>query len=255
MDYVVQQSAVAGERPTLPGQAVLVFQGGGALGAYQGGVYQAMHEAGIEPDWVVGTSIGAINATIIAGNDVDSRLDGLREFWKRIERKPLWGDLPFGYLAGNAASHLMTLFGGIPGYFSPNGAIALGLNALVGVERAAFYTIDGLRKTLGDLVDFERIAAKQPRLTIGAVNVRTGKMHYFDSRSVPITLDHVLASGAVPPGFPAVRIDGDPYWDGGLYSNTPVEVVFDDNPRRDSVVFSVQYFQSPGRSLNRSCRC
>ena len=246
MDYVVQQSAVAGERPTLPGQAVLVFQGGGALGAYQGGVYQAMHEAGIEPDWVVGTSIGAINAAIIAGNDVDSRLDGLREFWKRIERKPLWGDLPFGYLAGNAASHLMTLFGGIPGYFSPNGAIALGLNALVGVERAAFYTIDGLRKTLGDLVDFERIAAKQPRLTIGAVNVRTGKMHYFDSRSVPITLDHVLASGAVPPGFPAVRIDGDPYWDGGLYSNTPVEVVFDDNPRRDSVVFSVQIFPIAG---------
>ena len=120
MDYVVQQSAVGRERPTLPGQAVLVFQGGGALGAYQGGVYQAMHEAGIEPDWVVGTSIGAVNAAIIAGNDVNSRLDGLREFWRRIERKPLWGDLPFGYLAGNAASHLMTLFGGIPGYFSPN---------------------------------------------------------------------------------------------------------------------------------------
>ncbi len=246
MDYVVHQPAMVGKPPTLPGQVVLVFQGGGALGAYQGGVYEAMHEAGIEPDWVIGTSIGAINAAIIAGNDIHSRLDCLREFWKRIERKPLWGDTPFGHLAGNAASYFMTIFGGIPGYFSPNRDVAWGLNALVGVERAAFYTVDDLRKTVGEVVDFERIAAKKPRLTVGAVNVRTGKMHYFDSRTVPITLDHVLASGAVPPGFPAVRIDGDPYWDGGLYSNTPVEVVFDDNPRRDSVVFSVQIFPIAG---------
>ena len=171
---------------------------------------------------------------------------GLREFWRRIERKPQWSDLPLSYLAGNAGSHLTTLFGGIPGYFTPNSAIAWGLNATVGVEQAAFYTIDGLRKSLGELVDFKRIAAKQPRLTVGAVNVRTGKMHYFDSRNMPITLDHVLASGAAPPGFPAVRIDGDPYWDGGLYSNTPVEVVFDDNPRHNSVVFSVQIFPIAG---------
>ena len=246
MDYVVHQPAVAADRPTLPGQVVLVFQGGGALGAYQGGVYQAMHEAGIEPDWVIGTSIGAMNAAIIAGNDVNARLEGLREFWRRIERKPQWSDLPLSYLAGSAGSHLTTLFGGIPGYFTPNSAIAWGLNATVGVEQAAFYTIDGLRKSLGELVDFKRIAAKQPRLTVGAVNVRTGKMHYFDSRNMPITLDHVLASGAAPPGFPAVRIDGDPYWDGGLYSNTPVEVVFDDNPRHDSVVFSVQIFPIAG---------
>jgi NTE family protein len=246
MDYVVHQPAVAADRPTLPGQVVLVFQGGGALGAYQGGVYQAMHEAGIEPDWVIGTSIGAMNAAIIAGNDVNARPEGLREFWRRIERKPQWSDLPLSYLAGSAGSHLTTLFGGIPGYFTPNSAIAWGLNATVGVEQAAFYTIDGLRKSLGELVDFKRIAAKQPRLTVGAVNVRTGKMHYFDSRNMPITLDHVLASGAAPPGFPAVRIDGDPYWDGGLYSNTPVEVVFDDNPRHDSVVFSVQIFPIAG---------
>jgi len=117
---------------------------------------------------------------------------------------------------------------------------------LVGVEQAAFYTIDDLRKTVSDVVDFERIKTKHPRLTVGAVNVRTGKMNYFDSREVSVTLDHVLASGAVPPGFPAVRIDGDAYWDGGLYSNTPIEVVFDDNPRRDSVVFSVQIFPIAG---------
>jgi NTE family protein len=247
MDYVLHRPAAAAvEPPKLPGQVVLVFQGGGALGAYQGGVYQALHEARIEPDWVIGTSIGAINAAIIAGNDAAMRLDRLREFWERIERKPLWGDTPFGQLASSAADYWMTIFGGIPGYFSPNQAVAWGLNAQVGVEHAAFYTIDQLRKTVGDVVDFTRLNAKQTRLTVGAVNVRTGKMHYFDSRSVPIALDHILASGAVPPGFPAIRIDGDPYWDGGLYSNTPVEVVFDDNPRRDSVVFSVQIFPIAG---------
>ena len=247
MDYVIHQSAQkVAEPPELPGQVVLVFQGGGAFGAYQGGVYQALHEAGIEPDWVIGTSIGAVNAAIIAGNDVAVRLDRLREFWQRIERKPVWGDTPFGRLAGHAAAYWMTILGGIPGYFAPNSAIAWGLNALVGVEHAAFYTINELRKTIANVVDFERLNAKQPRLTVGAVNVRTGKMHYFDSRSVPITVDHVLASCAVPPGFPAVRIDGDPYWDGALYSNTPVEVVFDDNPRRNSVVFSVQIFPIAG---------
>ncbi len=245
--YVEQKAArTAKKPPTLPGQVVLVFQGGGALGAYQGGVYQALHEAGIEPDWVIGTSIGAINAAIVAGNDVASRLDRLRELWARIERKPLWDDVPFANLAGHAAAYWTTILGGIPGYFAPNREVAWGLNALVGVEHAAFYTIDELRKTISDVVDFERIKAGKPRLTVGAVNVRTGKMHYFDSRNVPITLDHVLASGAVPPGFPAIRIDGDAYWDGGLYSNTPIEVVFDDNPRRDSVVFSVQIFPIAG---------
>lgn len=238
--HVEHQSAGApGAPPSLPGQVVLVFQGGGALGAYQGGVYQALHEAGIEPDWVIGTSIGALNAAIIAGNDAGSRIDRLREFWERIARKPLWDDTPLAP-AGNAATYLTTIFAGIPGYFSPNQAIAWGLNALVGVEHAAFYTIDGLRQTIADVVDLARIEAGKPRLTVGAVNVRTGRMHYFDSRNAPVRLDHILASGAVPPGFPAIRIDGDAYWDGGLYSNTPVEVVFDDDPRHSSVVFSVQ---------------
>jgi NTE family protein len=245
--YVKHQPAgAAKEPPKLPGQVVLVFQGGGALGAYQGGVYQALHEAAIEPDWVVGTSIGALNGAIITGNDAAARLDRLREFWERIEFKPLWANTPFAPLAGNTASYWMTLLAGIPGYFAPNPSMAWGLNAQVGVERAAFYTIDQLRSTLGAVADLQRLNAKATRLTVGAVNVRTGKMHYFDSRDMALTLDHVLASAAVPPGFPAVRIDGDPYWDGGLYSNTPVEVVFDDNPRRDSVVFSVQIFPIAG---------
>jgi NTE family protein len=233
--------------PALPGQVVLVFQGGGALGAYQGGVYQALHESGIEPDWVIGTSIGAINGAIIAGNEPGRRLDRLREFWERMERKPFfWGAAPFGLAGGTIAAQMMTIFGGIAGYFSPNRALAFGLHASVGVEQAAFYTIEALHETLAAVVDFARINSGQPRLTVGAVNVRSGKMHYFDSRSMAITLQHVLASGALPPAFPAVRIDGDPYWDGGIYSNTPVETVFDDYPRRDSVVFTVQVWHAAG---------
>ena len=246
MDYVLHQTGPAQRPASLPGQIVLVFQGGGALGAYQGGVYQALHEAGIEPDWVVGTSIGAINGAIIAGNDVGERLNRLRAFWERIERKPTWADAFLGPMASNSTAYWMSIVAGIPGYYAPNQAIGWGLNALVGVEHAAFYTIEELRKTVSEVVDFGRIGAGKPRLTVGAVNVRTGKMHYFDSRGMPLTLDHILASGALPPSFPAIRIDGDPYWDGGLYSNTPVEVVFDDNPRRDSVVFSVQIFPIGG---------
>ena len=245
----------------LPGQIALVFQGGGALGAYQGGVYQALHEAGIEPDWVIGTSIGAINGAIIAGNEPGRRLERLREFWDRMERKSPWAAapapfaqmpfaLPFAQplalLGGNIAAQMMTIFSGVAGYFSPNRALAFGLNAAVGVEQAGFYSIDALHETLGSLIDFKHINANQPRLTVGAVNVRSGKMHYFDSRDMPLTLNHVLASGALPPAFPAIRIDGDPYWDGGIYSNTPVETVFDDYPRRDSVVFTVQVWHAAG---------
>jgi NTE family protein len=247
MDEIYVKHGTVKERPKLPGQVVVVFQGGGALGAYQGGVYQALHETGIEPNWVVGISIGAINGAIIAGNEVGQRLDRMREFWDRLERKPQWHETLFGEKAAANSAYMATLLQGIAGYYTPNHAITFGgLNATVGVEQAAFYSIKDFRKTVNSVVDFERVNSKQTRLTVGAVNVRTGKMHYFDSRSLPITLDHVLASGALPPGFPAIRIDGDPYWDGGLYSNTPIEVVFDDNPRRDSVVFSVQIFPMAG---------
>jgi NTE family protein len=230
----------------LPGQVVLVFQGGGALGAYQGGVYEALHQAGIEPDWVIGTSIGAINGASIAGNGFDTRLDCLREFWARMERKPFWGATPFSLMAGTVATHMMTVFTGISGYFAPTRALAWGLHAEVGVEQAAFYTVDALHETLAEVIDFEHMNTGPLRLTVGAVNVRSGKMHYFDSRSMPISLAHVLASGALPPAFPAVRIDGEPYWDGGIYSNTPIEIVFDDHPRRDSVVFTVQVWHAAG---------
>jgi NTE family protein len=248
----VSNAGAVRQNKTLPGQVVLVFQGGGALGAYQGGVYEALHEAGIEPDWVIGTSIGAINAAIIAGNDPARRLDHLREFWTRLQHKSPWDGMPMPFvqqlamLGGNVAAQFMTICGGITGYFAPNRALAFGLNAPVGVEQAGFYTIEALHKTLSSLIDFARMNAKAPRLTVGAVNVRSGRMTYFDSREMPLTLKHVLASGALPPAFPAVRIDGDPYWDGGIYSNTPIETVFDDFPRRDSVVFTVQMWHAAG---------
>jgi NTE family protein len=256
LDIRTNASAAASikQNKALPGQTVLVFQGGGALGAYQGGVYEALYEAGIEPDWVIGTSIGAINGAIIAGNVPGRRLEHLREFWRRMERKSpwdgAWGTAPFAQslplFGGNLAAQMMTIFAGVTGYFAPNRALAWGLNAAVGVEQAGFYTIEALHETLSTIIDFARINAKQPRLTVGAVNVRSGKMHYFDSRDMSLTLAHVLASGALPPAFPAVRIDGDPYWDGGIYSNTPIETVFDDYPRRDSVVFTVQMWHAAG---------
>jgi|SRR6516225_9864976 len=136
--------------PSLPGQVVLVFQGGGALGAYQGGVYQALHEARIEPNWVIGTSIGAINGAIIAGNEPGKRLNQVSKFWDRMERKPIWGQGPLALMGGNAAAQMMTIFGGIAGYFTPNRDLAWGLHAPIGVERAGFYTIEALHETLND---------------------------------------------------------------------------------------------------------
>ncbi len=233
--------------PTNPyGQVVLVLQGGGALGAYQAGVYQAMHEAGIEPDWVIGTSIGAINAALIAGNAPEDRLARMREFWSRVEQHN--GDDLLRFFTGlaNLPANLSTVTLGIPDFFVPNPVAWLGSHTPLGVERAAYYTTAPLRSTLSELVDIELLNTCKTRLTVGAVNVRTGEMRYFDSRDEPVILDHVLASGALPPAFPAVRIDGDPYWDGGIYSNTPIEAVLDDKPRRDSLIFTVHMWNPEG---------
>jgi NTE family protein len=163
-----------------------------------------------------------------------------------MTRKAFWDPSQLGLMNNNIAAQLMTIFGGVSGYFAPNRALVWGLHAPIGVERAGFYTIEALHETLSGLLDFARVNSGKPRLTVGAVNVRTGKMHYFDSRDMPLTLNHVLASGALPPAFPAICIDGDPYWDGGIYSNTPIEIVFDDHPRRDSVVFTVRMWHAEG---------
>lgn len=246
----VDAAATPAPHQALPGQVVLVLQGGGALGAYQLGVYEAMHEAGIEPDWVVGTSIGAINGAIIAGNPPERRMERLHAFWDRMEIQGsalFAGQTALGLdMFGQMLSNLCTISGGLPGFFKPNLAGMLGAHARTGIEQAAYYSTAPLRETLGDLIDLDYLQSKATRLTVGAVNARTGAMTYFDSQRCALQLEHVMASGALPPAFPAVRIDGEPYWDGGIYSNTPTEVVLDDNPRRNSVIFSVQLWNPDG---------
>jgi NTE family protein len=218
--------------PRAKGQVVLVLQGGGALGAYQAGVYEALCGAGIEPDWVIGTSIGALNAGLIAGNGREQRLPRLREFWRRVaQASPLGAAATFAF--------------GVPAFFSPRLPAWGGLQARVGLDAASYYSTEPLRATLADLLSAE-ILGRDIRLTVGAVNVRTGAMRYFDSRDQPLGLEHIMASGALPPAFPAIRIEGEAYWDGGVYSNTPIEAVLDDNPRRDSVIFAVNVWQPTG---------
>jgi NTE family protein len=228
------------------GQVVLVLQGGGALGAYQVGVYQALHEAGVEPDWVIGTSIGAINASLIAGNGPENRTERLREFWCRMQHSP-WAELLGAWpVIGPWAANLTTMAQGIPAFFRPNLPAFLGPHVPLGSEAASYYDTSPLARTLSELVDFDRINRRETRLTVGAANVRTSEMRYFDSRDMDLDVRHVMASGALPPAFPAVRIDGDLYWDGGILSNTPLEAVFDDNPRRNSIVFATHIWNPQG---------
>jgi NTE family protein len=233
-------------RAPLPGQSVLVLQGGGALGAYQVGVYQALHEAGIEPDWVIGTSIGAINAALIAGNAPEHRLERLHAFWDHVEQQaPLGG--PLAWLGiGKLLANMNTVAHGIPAFFTPNPAALCGTQAKVGLEAASYYSTAPLRDTLNALVDFDYLATRAMRLTVGAVNANSGAMRYFDSREETLSAEHVMASGALPPAFPAVRIDGEPYWDGGIYSNTPIEAVLDDRPRRNALIFAVNVWHQSG---------
>jgi NTE family protein len=230
----------------LPGQIVLVLQGGGALGSYQAGVYQALHEAGIEPDWIIGTSIGAINASLIAGNPLQSRLSRLQEFWKRMEQRPVWS-FP-GVFAGfnETLSYWSTVANGIPGFFKPNPLAHAGADYPLGADRAGYYSTEPLEQTLTELVDFDLVNRCTPRLTVGAANVRTSQMKYFDSRDSELGVKHIMASGALPPAFPAVRIDDELYWDGGILSNTPTEAVFDDNPRKNSLIFAVHMWNPSG---------
>lgn len=230
----------------LPGQVVLVLQGGGALGSYQAGVYQALHEAGIEPDWIIGTSIGAINASLIAGNAPGQRLAHLKEFWKRMEQNPVW-NLRTAFPGFNEKlTYWSTVTNGIPGFFRPNPLAHAGDSYPLGADHAGFYSTAPLERTLLELVDFSLVNSCSPRLTVGAAHVRSSKMRYFDSRDGELTVKHVMASGALPPAFPAVRIDGELYWDGGILSNTPTEAVFDDNPRRNSLIFAVHLWNPIG---------
>jgi NTE family protein len=242
--HLTQATTAQAKERVVKEQVVLVLQGGGALGAYQAGVYQALMESGIEPDWVIGTSIGAINGALIAGNEPANRIPRLREFWDSVARKSLFDQLWPAAIFGNSLANLSTLMSGVPGFFTPN------LPAFWGpafpLSIVSYYMTDPLKATLGRLVDFDCINRKRVRLSVGAVNVRSSEMRYFDSQTMPLSAAHIMASGALPPAFPAVSIDGESYWDGGIYSNTPMEVVLDDVPRRNSLIFSVNVWQPIG---------
>ncbi len=229
-------------------KTVLVLQGGGALGAYQAGAYQELAANGQLPDWIAGISIGAINAALIAGNPPEKRLQQLHRFWNTIsshlQAKPT---LPGEQMRSNFndASALFAATFGLPGFFTPR--LPMAFNSLSGASNAlSYYKTDALRQTLEELVDFDLINSGKTRLSIGAVNIRTGNFAYFDNRQQTITPDHIMASGALPPGFPPVEIDGEFYWDGGLVSNTPLQYVLDEMPRPDMVIFQVDVFSARG---------
>jgi NTE family protein len=243
------QARRANAPQTTDRQTVLVLQGGGGLGAYQAGVYQALHEAGIEPDWIIGTSIGAINASLIAGNPPAERLHKLEEFWRRMAYRPPF-TLPAWTGVPETMAYWKALFRGIPDFFEPNPGAFLGTHVPLGEELAGFYSTAPLERTLSDLIDFALVNQCKPRLTVGAAHVRTSMMRYFDSRDGEINVKHIMASGALPPAFPAVRIDGELYWDGGILSNTPTEAIFDDNPRKNSLIFAVHLWNPVGPEPN-----
>jgi NTE family protein len=224
----------------------LVLQGGGALGSYQAGVYEALAGSPYQPGWVAGISIGAINAAIIAGNAPGRRVDRLRAFWDKITAPTsLWPAAPEGPLADwqQRASALTSVLFGQPGFFAPRGP-----QDWFSPDRlVSYYDTAALRGTLERLVDFDRINDnREMRLSVGAVNVRTGVFAYFDSDKIAIRPEHVMASGALPPGFPPVEIDGELYWDGGLFSNTPLQYMVDCIPRRSRLIFQVDVFQAHG---------
>jgi NTE family protein len=242
-----------GGRPPFD-RIALLLQGGGALGSYQGGVYQALDEAGIAPDWVAGISISAINAALIAGNAPEQRVARLRDFWETVTDAPFSLDaLPPTLVRGDLAHSLVNqvsafgaLIGGAPHFFAPRFPPPY-LSPPGSPEATSFYDAAPLRATLERLVDFDRInAAGAMRLSVGAVNVRTGNFAYFDNATDTIAPAHVMASGALPPGFPAVDIEGEQYWDGGLVSNTPLHWVLATPPRQDTLAFQVDLWSAVG---------
>jgi len=226
----------------------LVLQGGGALGSYQAGVYEALASSGYAPDWVAGISIGAINAAIIAGNAPQDRVERLRSFWEEITAPTRLWPHATGALATwqRWTSAAMAIAFGQPGFFSPLSQTLWGPSD----NRISYYATSALKATLERLVDFDRINSKQEmRLSVGAVNVETGDFAYFDSAEMAIGPEHIMASGALPPGFPPIEIDGQQYWDGGLFSNTPLQYMVDYYPRRSRMIFQVDLF--PARARRR----
>jgi NTE family protein len=267
------------ERPPFE-RIALVLQGGGALGAYQAGVFQALAEAGIEPDWISGISIGAFNSAIIAGNPPEARVDKLRQFWEAVtepyvrwhapfplpgvavpaeapvapQPSDFWafasdvapaltGDIARGFLNQWAAGRV--LFNGTPSFFALR-PVTPWLWPGSSARATSYYDTGALKPTLERLIDFDRLNSGAMRVSVGAVNVRTGNFTYFDTTTHRIRPEHVMASGALPPAFPAVEVDGEHYWDGGLVSNTPLRWVVESEPERDTLAFQVDLWSSRG---------
>ena len=236
---------------------ILLLQGGGALGAYQAGVYEALAEADLHPDWVAGISIGSINGAIIAGNPPDQRVAKLRTFWEGITNRPFdfmggkpgsliaSGDMAHGFV--NQLSAAIALVAGTPGFFQPR-IPSPWFHPLGTVGATSYYDTSQLKATLESLIDFDRLNSEHanPRLSLGAVNVRSGNLIYFDSPTQVIKPEHVMASGALPPGFPAIEIEGEYYWDGGLVSNTPLQWIAMTQRPPDSLVFQIDLWSARG---------
>ncbi|HVJ33342.1 MAG TPA: patatin-like phospholipase family protein [Terriglobia bacterium] len=243
---------------TLPYDVVaLVLQGGGALGAYQAGVYEGLHEAGIRPNWLAGISIGALNAAVIAGSPESQRVERLRDFWETICAVPLKWSAPEGFMgnlpftmnlrsAHNVAAAMRALLIGQTGFFKPRFPPPF-LSLFAGDTATSFYDTAPLRDTLERLVDFKLLNSGDIRVSVGAVNIRCGNLVYFDTAKQRLRAEHFMASGALPPGFPAVEIDGEYYWDGGMVSNTPLSRVLSSEPRRDTLTFQVDLWSAKGR--------
>ncbi len=250
------------ESPALPAdhryQVVgLVLQGGGALGSYQAGVYQGLAEAGLHPNWVAGISIGALNAAIIAGNPPEQRVERLREFWQTICQPPFLPASPFnslenlkgwpGSLIGlfNSWEAWRALTEGQNGFFVPRSPFSG--NGPAGLGNTSYYDTAPLKGTLEALVDFDRLNdSGEMRVSVAAVNVKSGNFIYFDNTKERLRAEHFMASGALPPGFPAVEIDGESYWDGGVVSNTPLQQVLTTEPRKHSLIFQVDLWSAHG---------
>lgn len=248
-DAAALLSARTAEVPPHPHEdCILVLQGGGALGAYQGGVFEALSREWSPPTWLAGISIGAINAALICGNPPHARVARLREFWQLVSSS----GLPAAFAAGanlretlNGVSAAQVMIFGVPGFFAPRFPPApfqpFGTPAAI-----SFYDTSELQQTLERLVDFDLINAGPMRLSVGAVNVRTGNFEYFDSARQRLDARHIMASGALPPGFAPVEIDGEHYWDGGLVSNTPLQYVLDQPGDGRRVIFQVDLFSARG---------
>ncbi len=237
-----------------PGEkTVLVLQGGGALGAYQAGAYEALAEAGVMPDWIAGISIGAINGAIIAGNKPEDRVPRLRAFWRHVTdgvgRKP-FGGIDTRIVVNELNALAVSMFG-VPGFFTPRVVPAV-LAPPGSREAISVYSTNPLRETLSELVDFDVLNGGTVRYSAGAVGVATGNFAYFDTKDFAtknrrIGPEHIMASGALPPGFPPVEVDGEMYWDGGLVSNTPMQFVLEyTRQRSDMCIFQLDLFSARG---------